>query len=118
MSKLARKIRALQVEKGSSGDAVQMDSVDIQWQFLNLGVDDFVIYKIGLNIGVEMTLNRSQAHDLPSAVRIARKRLVNEVFGEFLFPVNRLRKALADYDFEQAQQIADEIYNQMFVEGI
>lgn len=83
------------------------------------------IYDIGVKFGVTVSVPDDELGkfdpdkaNLKTAIQVARRQIVEEVFGEFRGPILELHLAIFERDFYRAKNILVNLERQMFFEGL
>jgi hypothetical protein len=122
MSELAKNIKAYQTNERFRDYAKLPNYLTIKSEVNELSYPDLPEfshgYRIELTIGVTAKISGNNKDELNGVLRNTREYLVNIIFGEFRGPLLELKRALHDHDFKSSMRLADEILNQMFLEGI
>lgn len=118
MSKLARDILAVQTEQKFYEIVPNICGFKAQEEFVDLRFQELMGYEIGMKIDCRVRVPYGDEKRLNRAIKDSRVFITEQVFGEFREPLLRLNIALHNQDIEQCKKILEEIYINMFVDGI
>lgn len=77
-----------------------------------------VSYRIGCNIGAQVTVSEYERMRNPDALDAAimrtKRQVIEGVFGEFRPHIRRIEKAIYDYDYNEAGRLLNEMERLMY----
>lgn len=72
------------------------------------------IYSFKAEFGCNATVQYGAKGELESKLKVIRRQVVEEVFGEFRENIYAIQRALMDYNTEEATELVGNLYERMF----
>jgi hypothetical protein len=102
-------------------DTQPMSTLSFSDSFSNVPSTIAHEYRIEIRLGASTLVSNQNAPEsnvFTDAIRATRRKIVEEVFGEFRPLIYKINEAIHNRDWNEANQLTSKLYQQMFEEGI
>ena len=124
MSLLAKNIVAFTTGRRFA-DVTPMSTLTVQDVVSEVPDNAAYEYHLDVRLGASVFVNKSVAERSDSkstlfsdAIRATRRKIVEEVFGEFRPFIYQINEAIHNRDWEGANNLTEKLYKQMFEDGV
>jgi hypothetical protein len=120
MSRLAKNLSASETGRCFT-DVPPMSTLFIQDSISEVQGNIAHEYRIEVRLGALTLVNKQTNHEsnvFTDAIRATRRKIVEEVFGEFRPLIYQINEAIHNRNWSEANQLTSKLYHQMFEEGI
>lgn len=112
MSKLSDAIKAREVGRVPPPySLVKYADITVKPVLESLPIINSVQYSVGVEVHARII---AEAGNVVGSVQVARRAVIEEVFGEFRRPLLMLRLAINNRDFEEADKLLNQVETDMF----
>jgi hypothetical protein len=80
----------------------------------HLTYPDHYVYSFKAEFGCNATVQYGAKSELETKLKVIRRQVVEEVFGEFRDDIYAIQRALMDYNTDQASELVSAMHDRMF----
>jgi hypothetical protein len=120
MSRLAKNLVASETGRQFS-DVPPMSTMTVQDAVSDVADNTAKEYRLEVRLGASTLVSNQPAHEsnvFTDAIRATRRKIIEDVFGEFRPLIYQINEAIHNRDWNEANRLTGKLYQQMFEDGL